>query len=193
MRESFRDKIAMNVFVLCTGRCGSVTFAKACSHFDNYSVGHESRAMHWGNARLDYPENHIEVDNRLSWFLGELMANHARDSYFVHLKRNTEETAHSFARRYPGGIIGAFSGCIVMTPKRVRDAMDVGHELDMCRYYVETVNANIKLALAFAQFRKEIAIETAKEDFPSFMKSINAIGNIEAAVAEFDKRYNASV
>lgn len=28
----------MNVFVLCTGRCGSMTFARACGHIRNFSA-----------------------------------------------------------------------------------------------------------------------------------------------------------
>ena len=58
----------MNVFVLCTGRCGSVTLYKICKHIQNFTSGHESRK------KLDfkYQENHIEIDNRLSWFLGRL-------------------------------------------------------------------------------------------------------------------------
>lgn len=56
----------MNVFVLCTGRCGSMTFAEACSHAVNYTTGHES-----GRHRrydLKYPADHIEVDNRFPQF-----------------------------------------------------------------------------------------------------------------------------
>lgn len=31
----------MNVFVLCTGRCGATTFHRACEHIENYSAGHD--------------------------------------------------------------------------------------------------------------------------------------------------------
>ena len=33
----------MNVFVLCTGRSGSVTFYNVCKHIKNYTTSHESR------------------------------------------------------------------------------------------------------------------------------------------------------
>ena len=56
----------MNVFVLCTGRCGSTTFACACRHIENYTAAHESRSHLAGPERFAYPEDHIEVDNRLS-------------------------------------------------------------------------------------------------------------------------------
>lgn len=62
-----------NVFVLCTGRCGSTTlFAQACQHIENYTASHESKIFLLGDKRLEYSQNHIEVDNRLSWFLGSL-------------------------------------------------------------------------------------------------------------------------
>lgn len=66
----------MNIFVLCTGRSGSKTFIKACNHITNYTCGHESRAKRAkleSRLNLDYPPNHIEADNRLSWFLGRLV------------------------------------------------------------------------------------------------------------------------
>lgn len=60
----------MNVFVLTTGRSGSTTFYKACRHISNYTCGHESNWSLIGKERLNYPENHIEVDNHLVWMLG---------------------------------------------------------------------------------------------------------------------------
>lgn len=77
-----------NVFVLCTGRCGSVTFAQAASHVTNASVGHETRSHMVGAARMAYPIGHIEVDNRLSWTLGRLDQAFGRDAFYVHLLRN---------------------------------------------------------------------------------------------------------
>lgn len=62
----------MNVFVLCTGRCGSTTFIESARHISNYSAGHETRTYLTGAARFDYPQSHIEADNRLSWLLGRL-------------------------------------------------------------------------------------------------------------------------
>ncbi|WP_299044728.1 hypothetical protein [uncultured Thermosynechococcus sp.] len=56
----------MNVFVPCTGRCGSVTFAKACSFITNFRSAHKSRTFLRGEARLAYPSCPIGVDNRLS-------------------------------------------------------------------------------------------------------------------------------
>jgi len=98
----------MNVFVLNTGRCGSTTFIKACNHITNFSCAHESRAGILGEEHFDYPENHIEADNRLSWLLGRLERAYGDDAIYVHLKRNENDTAHSFTLRYQAGIIKAY-------------------------------------------------------------------------------------
>src|SRR5438132_14275765 len=98
----------MNVFVLCTGRCGSQTFIKACSHLSNYSSAHESRMPLLGPERLRYPINHIEADNRLSWLLGRLDKAYADEAFYVHLIRDEEAVAASFVRRYDSGIMQAY-------------------------------------------------------------------------------------
>ena len=100
----------MNVFVLCTGRCGSTTFARACSHIENFGVAHESRCAQLGDSRFAYPENHIEVDNRLSWLLGRLDRAYGDDAFYVHLRRPDQQVAASFLNRYRGGIIRAYRG-----------------------------------------------------------------------------------
>lgn len=87
--------------MLNTGRCGSMTFVHACSHIDNYTSGHESRAGHHGDARLEYPDNHIEADNRLSWMLGSLDRKFGTDAFYLHLWRDPESVAQSFAKRWP--------------------------------------------------------------------------------------------
>ena len=49
----------MNVFVLSSGRSGTVTFAAACKHIKGYSVGHEQNVYLTGKDRFSYPDNHI--------------------------------------------------------------------------------------------------------------------------------------
>ena len=51
-----------NVFVLCTGRCGSTSFERACRHATNWTSGHETRSHLLGADRLAYPDRHIEAD-----------------------------------------------------------------------------------------------------------------------------------
>ena len=86
-----------NVFVLCTGRCGSTTFVRACQHIENFTAGHESRAKLLGSDRVSYPKKHIEADNRLTWFLPRLTSNIDPDTtLFVHLTRSQSEVVKSF-------------------------------------------------------------------------------------------------
>ena len=102
----------MNVFVLCTGRCGSVTFYKACQHITNYTAGHESKTNCLFDDRVDFPDNHIEIDNRLSWFLGKLeRVYNTKKVFYVHLLRSRKETADSFNKRWGNekGILAGYA------------------------------------------------------------------------------------
>lgn len=174
----------MNVFILCTGRCGSMTFVKACQHIRNYSAAHESRMACVGPERMDYPENHIEADNRLTWLLGRLDREYGDDAFYVHLKRDPLAVAESFKNRYRSGIIHAYWEAIHTAPA------DADPEV-VCHDYVETVRANIELFLRDKTRTMEFYLEEAEEQFPRFWDAIGAIGDLSEAVAEFGIQYNA--
>ena len=150
----------MNVFVLCTGRCGSTTFYKACKHIKNYRSGHETRTGLLRFNRLDYSVNHIEVDNRLSWFLGKLDILYGDTAFYVHLRRNTIDTANSFVNRYTLGIIRAYRERILLGIDKKATPYNVA--LDYC----ETVNYNIKLFLKDKTNKMDFSLENYKVDFP---------------------------
>lgn len=61
-----------NIFILSPGRSGSKSIFEATSHITNYISAYESRAARFGSERFDYPEFHIEADNRLCWFFVEM-------------------------------------------------------------------------------------------------------------------------
>ena len=98
----------MNVFILSTGRCGSTTFIKACEHITNYTALHESRSTRLASDRLNYADNHIESDNRLSWILGRLDEKYGDGAFYVFLSRNELETRQSFSKRCQFGIMKAY-------------------------------------------------------------------------------------
>ncbi|HYP52343.1 MAG TPA: hypothetical protein VEQ42_02320 [Pyrinomonadaceae bacterium] len=176
----------MNVFILCTGRCGSTTFFEACRHATNYTAAHESRSGLVGASRLSYPPNHIEVDNRLSWFLGRLEKAYGDEAFYVHLRRDDLATARSFVRRYDRGIIKAYrEGILLGIPE---DAEPLGVCLDYC----ETVNANVELFLKDKTKKARVSLENAKEDFKNFWGLIGAEGDLRAALSEWDVAHNAS-
>lgn len=176
----------MNVFVLCTGRCGSLSFAKACGHIRNFTSGHESRCGMLGAERFNYPANHIEVDNRLSWLTGRLDRRFGTSAFYVHLKRDDEQTAHSYSRRMGRGIMNAYGGRGIL--------MGVDEKvspLDLAMDYVQTINSNIELFLRDKPHVLTFDIEQATQQFPEFCHRIDADVDIDAGIHEFERRYNA--
>ena len=178
----------MNVFILSTGRSGSTTFARACTHIQNFTSGHESNIGQLGSNRLNYPDNHIESDNRLSWFLGRLEQEYGDRAFYVHLKRDRMETASSYSKRFSEGfIMQAYSrGIYVGLPSNTSD-------LDICLDYYDTVNSNIEIFLQNKSNKMNFSLQNAHEDFQIFWKSIGAEGDLSASLAEWDTSYNNTV
>lgn len=175
----------MNIFIIGTGRCGTKTFIKACSHITNYTSGHESNHSGLIGARLYYPDNHIEADNRLSWMLGPLEEFYKRNVFYVHLIRDPDQVALSFIRRAknPDSIINGFQRYIASSKK--------GEPVqNVASMYVHTVRANITSFLSDKQ-HMVIDIDTPREDFANLWTAIGAEGNLAAALKEFNTRYNS--
>ena len=177
----------MNVFVLCTGRCGSTTLIKACSHISNFTAAHESRSSRLGDERLAYADRHIEADNRLSWLLGRLDRAYGDDAYYVHLTRDVRKVAASFVKRYQQGIIKAYrgDGIILGVPE---DSDPTRVALDDC----DTVDSNIRALLKDKSHRMDFRLEQWQNDFAAFGTWIGADLDLEAAMAEFRIRHNES-
>ena len=178
----------MNVFVLCTGRSGSLTFTRACGHMSNFTVAHESRVALLGEERLAFPDNHIEVDNRLSWFLGRLDRTFGDSAYYVHLTRDPPKAAASWAQRFHvlGGmatgyrdhiLAGASSSARITRQEAAAD-------------YVRTVTENIEAFLKDKSNVMRFRMEDASEAFPRFWKWVGAEGNLQAAMAEWQSRHD---
>lgn len=176
-----------HVFVLGTGRCGTSTFTHACEHISNFTVGHETRIKEIGPTRFAYPEHHIEADNKLSWFLGELGTRYGDDAHYVHLRRDPDATARSFLRRWGSGVIGGFAGGIVPGGPWNQD-----ERLSICRFYVDTVNHNIEAFLSERQHCLRIDLETLPTGFARFWEWIGAEGDLSRAVATCHGVHNSS-
>jgi hypothetical protein len=176
----------MNIFILNTGRCGSTTFIKACQHITNYTSAHESLLTETGSLRFNYPANHIEADNRLSWLLGRLDTAYGDNAFYVHLKRNVDDTAMSFSRRIDFGILKAYEQGILMHQQHLIPPQDIAHD------YIETVESNIRLFLKDKSRKMDVSLETIKTDFSEFWDKINAQGNLAEALKEWRTHYNAS-
>ncbi len=176
----------MNIFILNAGRCGSTTFIKACQHITNYTAAHESLLSKTGTQRLNYPANHIEADNRLSWILGRLDNKYGNNAFYTHLTRNTDDVIESFSKRINMGIIKAYEQGILMHEQHLLPAQAIAED------YIETVDANIKFFLKDKPNKMNFSVETAKSDFTNFWNAIDAKGDLNKALKEWDKNHNAS-
>lgn len=176
----------MNVFILNTGRCGSVTLAAACQHLTNFTAGHETRAALLGDDRLAFPDQHIEADNRLSWVLGKLDQTYGDTAAYIHLVRDPQAVAASFAKRYNTGVIRAYEKGILMRGSKPRKPIDV------CMDYVQTVNQNIKLFLKDKTKKMRFELEEGERDFIQMCDLIGAEGDLKACLADLRKKHNAS-
>jgi len=174
----------MNVFVLTTGRSGSLTFAEACRHITNYTTGHETRVGLVGEARLAYPDGHIEIDNRLAWFLGRLEMSYGDGAYYVHLRRDDEATAASHVKRWNKPAMRSYRKGILWGVDAGVDRMAMARDLSL------TMNSNIEHFLRDKSKVMRMDIETAAGTFPAFWEAIGAEGDLAAALAEFSTRHH---
>lgn len=174
-----------NVFVINTGRCGSVSFSEACKIVRNYSTTHESL---WGKKlpeRIEYPSNHIEIDNRLSFYMGELHKKYGDDALYVHLYRDNLQTARSYFNRITDQNSIAFSWSKSINRSKVPSLQDC---LDM----VVSQNQNIDFFCSNVKNSMSIDIELIEEEFPKFLNIIGADFDKNSIAGIFSKRLNDS-
>ena len=180
-----------NIFILGTGRCGTTSFIAACKHITNYTSGHETRIDRIGRERLSYPCYHIEADNRLSWLLGRMNEIFGKEAFYVHLKRDIQDTAKSFIRRFfSGSIMNAYSNGILMLPQKQSSASIDSYQIALD--YIDTVTKNIETFLQDKPHTMTIHLETINEQFPDFIDNIGAQGDLQYMLNELNTPKNAS-
>jgi hypothetical protein len=161
-----------------------MTVSRALGHLTNFTTGHETRTREIGPSRLEYPDQHVEVDNRLAWFLGGLEQRYGAAPLYVHLRRDPEAVAKSFNRRWHHGIMPAFGTGVIAVTKP--------SGIDGARFYVETVTANIEAFLQGKPNRMTVWLEDAADWFPALWQRVDGQGDLTAALSEFDVRHNAT-
>jgi hypothetical protein len=156
------------------------------AHATNFTAGHETRARVIGDDRLAYPPGHIEVDNRLSWFLGGLESRFGDEAYYVHLTRDPDEVARSYNKRWymRSTIVRGFREAIMMNAR--------GDPLEVCRYYVRVVQENIEAFLSTKSHVLTMDIADIERDFPKFWTWIGAEGDVAKALATISRKHNAT-
>ena len=189
----------MRIFVTGTGRCGSVTFSKACQHITNFTSAHESD---WQNAcpmDINYPDNHIEVSPHLAYFIPYLR-NKYPDAKWVHLIRTDvnncieslasvcNKSMMSFGYQWYG------IGDDFLCPK---DASESLHKrkarYNADKFYHATNHLCAALLAPMQAFNKSMpfGLEGFVIDWPEFWQWIEAEGDYEKALAEFKIKHNA--
>lgn len=178
----------MRVFVLTTGRSGSTTFARAASHISNFTAAHESRSDRH-HARLSYPDDHIEVDNRLGWFLGSLGKLYGDDPLFVHLIRDPGEVAESYSKRFDGAIslMRAFAQDVL---QRAAVPVDQETRMAIARLCVATLEDNIAAFLRDKSKVVKASLPDLRPGFDEMWERIGAEGDLTAAHQDLRRRYN---
>ena len=170
-----------NIFVLSAGRVASTTFANACKHITNFSSAHESRAGMLGADRLDFPAAHIEIDNRLVWFLAQLQSRFASDVGYVYLTRDKEEIARSYVQRWHlnESIVRAYGHGLLMKPH-----IKKSERLGICRDYVESTDFMIKHFLQDKPNKLFIDVKQLSDEFEMFFNWIGAKGDLASCISE---------
>lgn len=137
----------MRVYVVGTGRCGSVTIAAALKEtVTNLTVGHETFANgHPSNmAYPGLPDDHIEVDHRLTFHLGPILLDVMKgEAIVVWLRRNTEAVVRSWLRRFKvkGGMMRSWANGVAYFRPELRSADDLEH---VARSYVTHVERHLQ-------------------------------------------------
>ena len=171
----------MNVFVLCTGRCGSTALADACEFITNFSSGHETRAGIVGTDRTSFSDNHIEIDNRLAWYLGRIDEEFGQGAYYVHMKRDFEKVVNSYSIRKNFGLMKMFQNGML-----IGQDQDVFDDKDLARDICSTIESNIQHFLKDKPNQMEMNLETVQADFEKFWNWIGAEGDYQQALNTFD-------
>jgi hypothetical protein len=170
----------MRVFVLGTGRCGTVTFSKAGQHFSNYTCSHESKSQ---KNDLVYADGHIEVDPHLFWHLPNLIEKYT-DAMFVHLDRNKHACVKSLGKRNSTRLYAKFT-------EMVGDNMY--NPIEISSKYYDFCNKTISLVLKQTGVRSiRMTTPISEESWRIFCKEIGEEESFLKSFEELTKVYNRS-
>jgi len=168
----------MRVFVTGTGRCGTMTFAMACSWMTNFTSGHETHRRGTPQSQVnEFPDNHIEVDAHLFWHMGVLIHRYP-EARWVHLRRNREDCVKS-----------------LMKTSGIRDWMRLaytgaGDLRRACEDYYDSTNQIIGAVLETVWRKRFMHLENLPQEWSGFWEWIGAEGDYEVSLAELSVRHN---
>ena len=181
----------MKVIVLCSGRTGSFTLYRSCQHISNFAVGHESQVDLSGAKRFHFPDQHIEIDNRLVWQLGSLDQYIGNQSFYVHLTRERSAVKQSFINRLyqPKSIFYSYCEAIKKSTPENLSSDEIARLADD---FLDSIDTNIQYFLKDKTHQMEFQVENYQQDFARFWEFIDARGDYEQALTEWSKKHNPS-
>lgn len=170
----------MRVFVVGTGRCGSVTFSKACSHITNFTCAHESYCPD-----RSYPDNHIEVNCQYHSCMASLMLKYP-DAFWVHLLRKKEDCVASLAAMNYGTEMHKWYELyptLCFPPDNI--------EVTAGQFY-DDVTARIRALMSLLPPSRTcvIHLENIQHQWTYFWEAIGATGNFEQSLATWSTKHN---
>ena len=181
----------MKVIVLCSGRTGSTTLYQSCQYINNFTVGHESQAGILGTERFLFPDQHIEIDNRLIWQLGSLEQHIGDQAFYVHLTRERSAVKQSFINRLyqPKSIFYGYCESIKKSTPEDLKPDEIAYLADDL---LDSIDANIRYFLKDKTYQMEFNVENYQQDLDRFWNFINAKGDHDKALAQWSKKHNSS-
>jgi hypothetical protein len=145
-----------------------------------------------GMSRFEYPDQHIESDNRLSWLLGTLERIYGDEPIYVHLTRNREKVIKSYAKRYDRnyieGIMQGFGHGILQKSQTYKDL-----ELPkLAEMYVNVVTDNIQCFLSDKSKVVRMDVDDPVASVREIWKLGLMQGNLQKATDEWMITHNRS-
>lgn len=173
--------VMTRVFIVGTGRCGTVSFHHACRHMTNYRTGHESRC-----GFLEYPDQWIEVSHHLRCVITHLRYKYP-DALWVHLIREPEACIQSLAMQDGGKVMTAYE---TIYPSVMHSSRPI--DIAFRYYWCENDNIRAQLGAIPQEQRREMHLETIKDEWGSFWYWIKAEGDFHSSLASWDVIRNAT-
>ncbi len=169
----------MRIFVVGTGRCGTVTFHHACMHIDNFISGHESFSKQLFENDFVIPDGRIEVDPHFAHFLPVLIKKYP-EAKWVHLVRERIKCVESIAKT--NGL------------KHYVKLVSMNNDVSMIKaagMFYDVVNANISKWMMDCN-HIEMHLENLTNEWDGFWNWIGAKGNFKSSVEQLSINYNNS-
>lgn len=173
----------MRVFVVGTGRCGTVTFYQACMEIANYTAGHESKNGEDQIGDWSFPDNHAEVSCNLLWGIPALRERYPK-AFWVHLTRERAACVDSLRQN-----CSRSQEMFAQQWWFFRHEVDPNRRARIAETYYDSYNALVRRLLPPTALT--LQLESIRESWPEFWEKIGAQGDLAASLLHWGRKYNA--